>query len=633
MTELDNHRNKITSTIWEFVDKIANGKVETDVLEAHGISIVAINAVRTPSYVGINLYRKKIFMHLMNSVGYYDLLRQGEDKVKTLTIAEVNKRLYNPLQWHDFQRKEMREYPLVAGVKASLDYINNTLPQRASCGKIGNIVPENSIMKKVSPGYEISFSKPYDPNLSENFNHSLEGTSFLIGSNSFKIQQHGCHISKWSRTLLRDDEISICLTHFNTNGISPEKAYYQRYFIEVPDWGIFTRNIGFGFLSLDGNECRGSLIDIKGCSYAIYFFSNREKNFVAIDSNVKVTELEMRDVAFSISVALGLLGGHLYLGEYWMVSSEDKKRRKPIGMLYSSLSPSIHSDYNIFTTNIYSVLLPIAKKIDPENGEKRALSIIEKNKLAYAIDAIEIRIFEKLVENFEQYESLRRGIYILLTGTRLSLELQPGAFAIALEAICNITKEIIPPNKGSKLSKTAWKIIRPKLENLCEEQRLANKINPNECDYLKQKIQSLNNGFNSDKLKSLLEYYNYPLTDSDYDVIKFRNPLLHGDIKIRKMNGTDFDNLFSLSLRLHKLCCSIPLLMAGYRGYILNNCKLYGYDSGKAFIKLGHGKPHNMRYEKSSSTNNNFIQYIRQFFDTCLRFIGIRKMFCCMTRR
>lgn len=163
-------------------------------------------------------------------------------------------------------------------------------------------------MKKVCPGYEISFSKPYNPNLSENFNHSLEGTSFPIGSNSFKIQQHGCHISKWSRTLLRDDEISICLTHFNTNGVSPKKAYYQRYFIEVPDWGIFTRNIGFGFLSLDGNECRGSLIDIKGCSYAIYFFNNREKNFVAIDSNVKVTELEMREVAFSISVALGLLG-------------------------------------------------------------------------------------------------------------------------------------------------------------------------------------------------------------------------------------------------------------------------------------------------------------------------------------
>ena len=57
--------------------------------------------------------------------------------------------------------------------------------------------------------------------------------------------------------------------------------------------------------------------------------------------------------------------------------------------------------------------------------------------------------------------------------------------------------------------------------------------------------------------------------------------------KIKTMKGTDFDNLFSLSLRMHKLCCSIPLIMAGYEGYILNNCKLYGYDTScKAFIKL-----------------------------------------------
>lgn len=105
--------------------------------------------------------------------------------------------------------------------------------------------------------------------------------------------------------------------------------------------------------------------------------------------------------------------------------------------------------------------------------------------------------------------------------------------------------------------------------------------------FFKKKLESLNRPFNSDKLTSLLEHFGYPLTSADYDVIKFRNPLLHGDIKINKMKGTDFDKLFSLSLRLHKLCCSIPLLMAGYKGYILNNCKLYGYDTScKAFIKI-----------------------------------------------
>ena len=110
-----------------------------------------------------------------------------------------------------------------------------------------------------------------------------------------------------------------------------------------------------------------------------------------------------------------------------------------------------------------------------------------------------------------------------------------------------------------------------------------------EYEFFKKKLESLNRPFNSDKLTSLLEHFGYPLTSADYDAIKFRNLLLHGGIKIKKMKGSDFDNLFSLSLRLHKLCCSIPLLMAEYEGYILNNCMLYGYDTScKVFIKLKH---------------------------------------------
>lgn len=110
------------------------------------------------------------------------------------------------------------------------------------------------------------------------------------------------------------------------------------------------------------------------------------------------------------------------------------------------------------------MLIPIAKKIDPVNGEKRALSIISSYKLGCAIEPISIEVFERIVENFERFESLQRGIYILLTGTQLSLELQPGAFAIALEAICNIAKEVLPESKAFKIRYVAWKKIHPMLE-------------------------------------------------------------------------------------------------------------------------------------------------------------------------
>ncbi len=588
MSELDNHIAEISSAVWHFVDEIAGGKVADELLDMHGISDVAANAIKAPGHVGINVYRKKVFMHLMDSIGYYDLLPQGADKVISLTIDEVNERLHDPHKRPDFIRKQMRSYPLVIGVKESIDFINSTLPSEGQCDAIGDIVPEGSSVEKVNPGYEISFRRQYDRNLSENFNQSLEGTTFSIGQNSFKIQQYGCHISKWTQTFTQDDDIAVCLTHINTDGVSSDNSYYQRYIVGVTNTSAIIRNIRFGLVSLDGHECYGSYIKINDRPFSICFFRIDDKEYMAIDSCVKLTEREMSNVAFSITVAIGLLAGHLFLGEYWMVASEDTESRKPVGLFYSTLTQSMKSDYSIFTTNVYSVLIPIAKKIDPVNGENRALSIIKSYNLGCAIDPISVEVFERIAGNFERYESLQRGIYILLTGTQLSLDLQPGAFAIALEAICNIAKEVLPANNAFKIRDEAWKKIRPMLEKVSKEQLSAGLITQDECDFLKKKIESLNSSFNADKLTSLLEYYEYPLTSADYAAIKFRNPLLHGDIRIKKMKGTDFDNLFSLSLRLHKLCCSIPLLMAGYEGYILNNCKLYGYDTCKAFIKLWH---------------------------------------------
>lgn len=589
MNELDKHIAEISSSVWHFVDEIAGGKVADELLDMHGISEVAANAIKTPGHVGINVYRKKIFMHLMDSIGYYDLLPQGADKVISLTINEVNERLYNPHKRPDFVMKEMRNYPLVTGVKETVDFINSTLLGKGQCCAIGDIVPEGSCIEKVNPGYEISFRRQYDRNLSENFNQSLEGTTFSIGQNHFKIQQYGCHISKWTRKFIQDDEIAVCLTHLNTDGVSPDNSYYQRYIVEITNTSAVTRNIGFGLVSLDGDDCYGSYININDRPFSICFFRSEDKEYMAIDSCEKLTEREMREVAFSISVAIGLLTSHLFLGEYWMVASEDVENRKPVGLFYSTLTPTVKSDYSIFTSNVYSVLIPIAKKIDPANGEKRALSIISSYKLGCAIEPISIEVFERIVGNFERYESLQRGIYILLTGTQLSLELQPGAFAIALEAICNIAKEVLPTSKASNIREEAWKKMRPMLGKVAEEQLSAGLITQEESEFFKKKLESLNRAFNSDKLTSLLEHFGYPLQKVDYAAIKFRNTLLHGDIKIKKMNGTDFDNLFSLSLRLHKLCCSIPLLMAGYEGYIVNNCKLYGYDSTcKAFIKLRH---------------------------------------------
>ena len=575
----------ISAKVWSFVDEISKGNIEHDLLIAHGLSEVSVNAIKTAGYIGVKAYRNKIFRHLMDSIGYYETLQSGMGN-NALNINEIEKRLYKPESWNGFKRKQMVQYPLMKGVAQSIDYINSLLNKESVCSGITDFIPDGTKINKVQSGYELSFKMAYDNSKSDLFYEKYENTPFMIDNQFFCIQKRGCHISKWTRYNTCDDDISICLSHINTQSVYPEKHYYQRYVTEVSNWSNIVHEIAIGLVCIDGIDSYGTMLDIDNNKFALYFFNYVGKNYMIIDSYDKVTEMEMRDFAFSISVTIGLLCGEISLGEYWIVSSDDLDSRNPIGLFYSSLIPSIRSDYSIFTSNVYSILIPAAKLIDQQNGEKRALSIIKTFNLGRAIEPISILVFQRLIENFTKYESLQRGIYILLSGSHLSLELQPAAFAIALEAISNVSKHIFNDTSNIIVPKDVWKKIQPRFTELAKSLNNNGTLSDEQCDNMCKKINSMNNGFNSDKLAALLIHFNYPLTEDDKMALKLRNTLLHGDINIKKMSGEDFDKLFSLSLRLHKLCCSIPLLMAGYKGYIINNCNLYGYEKYRSFIKL-----------------------------------------------
>ena len=584
----EEHMHEIVSFVWNFVDEIIANHIDSKILEEHGLSSFVIDTLKTSNHVSKNICRNRVFRHLMKSIGYYDILYNGN--IYKLSINEVEKRLYRPHLWAEFKKTTMEDYQLITGVKESLSSIQETLGEKVSCKGIGTIVPAKNNFLKKDDGYEISFSLPYNKSLNENFNISLEQTPFYIGEQAFVIQKNGCYISTWVRNFVKDDDISICLTHFNSECLDSEKEYYQRYITEIKDYDSIIRNIKMELVCLDGYNANGMFFQIEKTSFALYFFKDGEKSYMAIDSNCMITEKCMKDVAFSVSISIGLLTGNLFLGEYWMVSSIDESNRTPIGIFYSSLTSSVRSNYSLFTTNVYSVLVPIAKNIDSKNGEKRAIEIIESYKLYTAIPPVSIEVFEKLIQNFDRYESLQRGIYILLIGSHYPLEFQAGAFAIALETISNISKQIIN-NNGKKLNDIAWKFIHKELKELAENHFEKGEITLDEKDFLLKKFDHLNNGFNSDKLSSLLLYYEYPLTNLDNEAIKYRNTFLHGNINIKKMKGSDFDKLLQVSLILHKLCSSIPLLMAGYKGYIINNCKLYGYkNTGKTFLKIGDTK-------------------------------------------
>lgn len=88
---------------------------------------------------------------------------------------------------------------------------------------------------------------------------------------------------------------------------------------------------------------------------------------------------------------------------------------------------------------------------------------------------------------------------------------------------------------------------------------------------------NLNAGANNDKLTILFDRFGYVLTKYEREAIKKRNSVFHGHLTNPDKPLTDQEwQVFSISLRLHKLCSILLLKAAGFNGRILNNEVIYG---------------------------------------------------------
>ena len=84
----------------------------------------------------------------------------------------------------------------------------------------------------------------------------------------------------------------------------------------------------------------------------------------------------------------------------------------------------------------------------------------------------------------------------------------------------------------------------------------------------------MNNPTNADSLARPLEEAGYSTSANDKEALKMRNVFLHGGL-VKGSIEKQTDELFYLSLMLHKLSCIIILKRAGFEGYILNNPVLF----------------------------------------------------------
>ena len=166
-----------------------------------------------------------------------------------------------------------------------------------------------------------------------------------------------------------------------------------------------------------------------------------------------------------------------------------------------------------------------------------------------------------------------RAVVTIIESANFPLEYQASVRAIVFETLAHSVPgpKPIPDDDLWNLMKTDLEVVVAKyVNNESGEQQISDEG----LTILGKKINTMNNPTNADSLARPLEEAGYDLKPSDKDALKMRNTFLHGGL-VKGSVDKQTNEIFYLSLMLHKLACIIILKRANFSGYILNNPVLF----------------------------------------------------------
>lgn len=583
MEELSDVRKKIVVKVRAFADAIVEGKIESSVVQGLKIPKEYLVICRDQEHPSCQKLRNQLFQFLMDKVGYYENI--GNEELMADICSHTEEMMMKPIGDGE---KELNMPRFINGVKKAIDRIE-ALQNTSNVRFTGSEALANVSFERLTPGFQLSYER--DNRLHVAIEDLPSPTiEVVIDGELYAVPENGAHLSSQRTNLTQPDEIVIQIEALQHGNIDGDKPYFYRYITEVGGKEDITREFEKSYYDIDGKDTFTIDTQVDGARLLLYTYSYRDKRYLVMDYGKAVTKKDMTQLSFSALVALGMITSTVHLNECWLVAYTDAEMKNEEGFCYRTQMKSVKCKYKIFTSNAYPALVSLAQRIDPKNGERRACNIISNLMLSNSLPWFSSEVFGRLVENMERYEDLRRGIFVVLMGSELPLEIQPATYCVSLEAISNLAPKIIGKDILNIIKKkSTWRETRTSFGELNARLKEDGKLNDEEYGGLGKKIDTMNNNFNNVILRALLDYYHYPIRQFDELTLHLRNVLLHGSIYIEKFKGREPDNyLFELSINLHKLCCAIALLMSGYEGYIINNRKLYGFaGSYKAFIKIG----------------------------------------------
>lgn len=393
--------------------------------------------------------------------------------------------------------------------------------------------------------------------------------SYTIPNEMSRIVKH--HDNAWDGSS-NDFSIDVDACTIYSSKIDITRKYYFRYFVPVDKRVNFEDYDHYVFLC-QGKQA-GSLIKIiiPENEIHLFHFEYKKEYYLVIESTKQCYLKDIEDIAYASLLTLGFFSRTLHLQETYIIASKSIGYSSPIGLYYKSLRESITGQYSIFTTNSYSVLIPIARKMKAKNAEDRMMKIIH-DKWGFRIERVKEDVFSEMTNIFHKNEPVARAALISLTASKLGLELQSAVYCIAFETICNFINKTYDLQAPHIIDETEWLIILPSLLDVLNKSSLSKEA----MSFAKNKINNLNQPTNKDKLTLSFSAVGYNLSNEEIKAINDRNLFLHGHLNV-KSGEKEIDKLFYTSLMFHRLCCTLILKMSGFNGHIVNNIPLYAPD-------------------------------------------------------
>lgn len=456
-------------------------------------------------------------------------------------------------------------------LKPSIDCLSELLEiTTAQTDIAANLATKEIKINKNGNQVSASFDTPYSE---YNAMHQMAGSQmppYSIRSNDKDYAIIDSRLSKLSDNSFNDQDNNGFYTEielYEFHNISILKKYYYRYFIPVESTSLFSGDTFERLAYKTEGGQYGSILNIGSLNAHIYTC----KTYIVVEPLDEYEYAELEKIAYSILLAFGLLTGTLHLEESYAVASTTSDFSTTVGVYYKSLRETLKSQYSIFTTNAYSVLIPIAKRSSCRDAEERMMNII-KNKWGCRIKPMPTDVISNMCALLHSSGSIARAAVTILEASRFGLEIQAAVYCIVYETICsyiqNTAKRVLDDAEWGAINIALNKVIN----NAC--------VSDDKKKFLRKKIDNANQPTNQDKLSAPFKTFGYELSPEEFSLIKDRNRFLHGSTNIAKRDK-ETDKLFYSCIMYHKLCCILLLKLSGYSGYIINNMAIYDFGATK----------------------------------------------------